>query len=186
MNGWEKAISGDSILLQDGLMTRVKTVKYQSEANTNLATEGAGANDNVVRSYVGNMSKIENKLPQEAKTPRGDYTVSELTLSGSIREEWHVESISLDTAMSYVQGDQPLAVCRLLTRANQLHGMLHLRQRKDQYQLCLSLKAPSGAWQTGAWLDVSAGDTVEIAWCTDGNGEHISAISMELHPQITH
>lgn len=112
----------------------------------------------------------------------GKLTPLELHLASS-REEWRSESLTLAAWLDNGENHEPLPVARLLSRSGELQGIIHLRRAGDQFELNLSLLGTQGAWQTGAWLQVSAADDVALSWCTDWRSGHLSAISLEICPQ---
>ncbi len=100
-------------------------------------------------------------------------------LHGRGHEDWYNEIV--DTTSWFADGtDTPEPVVRLVDLDSKLRGIIHMRRRDSNTEVCLSLITPKGKWQTGIWFEISRNDEVNVSWCTDWSGRELTTISLEI------
>ena len=103
-----------------------------------------------------------------------------VVLKGRYLDRWHSETINPHSWYEQPLGAKPTPTVVFKTEDGNRCGIVHMRNLDGQRSVCISLVSKAGAWQTGVWLDIEAGDKLAISWFRDWRNTEISAINLEI------
>jgi len=101
-------------------------------------------------------------------------------LKGRHLDRWHSESVNPHSWYEQLLGAKPTPIVLFKNEDGERCGIVHMRNIAGQRSVCISLVSQAGAWQTGVWLDIEAGDRLSISWFRDWRNTEISAINLEI------
>lgn len=141
--------------------------------------------------YLKFLGELESSIQVDLKKPDDQAGILNET-SGYARkpdivilrsqhlDRWHSEFINPHSWYQLSLGAKPTPIVVFKNERERPCGIVHMRNLDGQRSVCISLVNQAGAWQTGVWVEIEAGDKLAISWFRDWRNTEISAINLEI------